>query len=53
MKDEKLYQKFAKIIDQALDDDCEQLYYQEATDLINDLLKLMNNNPKFNIKAPQ
>ena len=32
--------KFAKIIDQALDDDCEQLYYQEATDLINDLLKI-------------
>ncbi len=32
--------KFAKIIDRALDDDCDQLYYQEASDLINDLLKI-------------
>lgn len=32
--------KFAKIIDQALYDNCDHLYYQEAEDLIHDLMKL-------------
>lgn len=32
--------KFAKIIDKALNDNCDQLYYQQASDLINDLLKI-------------
>ena len=32
--------KFAKVIDRALDDEAENLYYQEASDLIIELLKL-------------